>query len=806
MSRSNACVLAAGMIVAAAGAARGQDVTRPGNPITGTSTNTPAAEVVANVIDNRAGTKYLNFDILNTGFTVTPTGTDVVRCLTFITANDSPQRDPASYTLEGSNDGANFSLIADGTLNLPSTRFALGQVLITNSQAFTRYRMIFPTVRGPASANSMQIAEVQLNAQGNILTPGDAITAVIPATATIPAGQGVTSLIDGGLATRFSVVGGNLGPTRVDITPAAGGTIVTGIDVLGSSDDATFPNRVPPTLTLSGSNDGTSYTPIFTTPLTQFTANYADQQYAFANAASYTRYRLELGATAAASMQLGEVQLFGTTLGAAPANDLCAGATVVADGTTNGSTINATGTDGSSCGNADSADVWFRYTATTTGTIEANTCGAGAMDTVLSVHASCGGAEIGCNDNACLGKSRVLFAAVGGTQYLVRVAGVDGATGSFTLNIIPDPVVHTDVPVQLAWNFNGMAHNGEENNPDSPDGYRSLSDRGMRITGTPGSLDVGPEGATGIPYSVGTQAGVLDTVQLGNRNTADNGGHVFDLIADGDNVGVAPDWLIFPTDHVDQSGPQTSTIGPSLFMGASTKIGLIGNASNGGATFSVTLGFADSSTAMVRAAFPDWFGMQVVGAPQPGVESQTALGLFSGAGSVDNGVLDADLNVVEVVVSPQSLMSAGLGDVMGKQLTSITFSDSTSGSAGIGIYAMTVRDPGTAGGTGVCCRGATCSTTITTAGACSASVSAALAGASFQSAAGACNAGGGTTAPCCYADYNKVNGIEVQDIFDFLNDWLAGRLFARVGGDGDAGPLEVQNIFDFLNAWLGGGC
>jgi len=69
----------------------------------------------------------------------------------------------------------------------------------------------------------------------------------------------------------------------------------------------------------------------------------------------------------------------------------------------------------------------------------------------------------------------------------------------------------------------------------------------------------------------------------------------------------------------------------------------------------------------------------------------------------------------------------------------------------------------------------------------------------------ACNSGSNTT-PCCLADYNKTGGITVQDIFDFLNDWFAGSVFARVGSDGSPGPLTVQNIFDYLNIWFAGGC
>src|SRR5437867_5637347 len=90
------------------------DITQPGDPIVPTSNNSPGSEGVANAIDNQP-TKYLNFDKLNTGFTVTPrVGLSVAQCLTLTSANDAPERDPASFTLEGSYDGTNFTLFASG--------------------------------------------------------------------------------------------------------------------------------------------------------------------------------------------------------------------------------------------------------------------------------------------------------------------------------------------------------------------------------------------------------------------------------------------------------------------------------------------------------------------------------------------------------------------------------------------------------------------------------------------------------------------------------------------------------------------
>jgi hypothetical protein len=108
---------------------------------------------------------------------------------------------------------------------------------------------------------------------------------------------------------------------------------------------------------------------------------------------------------------------------------------------------------------------------------------------------------------------------------------------------------------------------------------------------------------------------------------------------------------------------------------------------------------------------------------------------------------------------------------------------------------------------GVCCRGSTCTTTFANAADCTSSlVGAPTAGAVYATSSATCNSGAISSGPCCYANYNKVNGITVQDIFDFLNDWFAGKPYARVGGDGAAGSLSVQNIFDFLSNWFAGGC
>ncbi len=122
----------------------------------------PASEDVTKVIDGSTGTKYLNFNKTNTGFTVNTGSNSIVRTIAITTANDAPERDPVSYTLEGSNNGTSWSSITSGSVACTTARQYTRSFPIANSTSYSYYRVVFPTVCTPGTANSMQVAEVQL--------------------------------------------------------------------------------------------------------------------------------------------------------------------------------------------------------------------------------------------------------------------------------------------------------------------------------------------------------------------------------------------------------------------------------------------------------------------------------------------------------------------------------------------------------------------------------------------------------------------------------------------------------------------
>jgi len=139
-----------------------EDITLPGDEVMPTSDNSPGGERAPNAIDDNPSTKYLNFDKVDTGLTIT-TGGGVVTGLGLTSANDAPDRDPANFILSGSNDdGATFTEIASGEIPEFLERFERQTVSFDNDVAYTTYKLIFPEVVNPDGANSMQIAEIEL--------------------------------------------------------------------------------------------------------------------------------------------------------------------------------------------------------------------------------------------------------------------------------------------------------------------------------------------------------------------------------------------------------------------------------------------------------------------------------------------------------------------------------------------------------------------------------------------------------------------------------------------------------------------
>ena len=151
----------------------------------------------ANAIDGNTATKYLNFGKLGagessadqgvgTGFYITPSrGASILTQFQMATADDVPDRDPLSITIEGSNAtgtgltlGSNWTSLYSGSSGLVTDpgRASWGEVLsIANSNPYTSYRLLITSQAGVA--NCMQYGEVAF--MGSVVPEPSTVTLLV---------------------------------------------------------------------------------------------------------------------------------------------------------------------------------------------------------------------------------------------------------------------------------------------------------------------------------------------------------------------------------------------------------------------------------------------------------------------------------------------------------------------------------------------------------------------------------------------------------------------------------------------------
>lgn len=167
------------------------DVTAPGDVITSFGISHWGDGGVINAIDNDLGAKIGGGISGSCGVVISPSmGATLVTALRVYTANDSEDRDPANYKLEGSTDGGgSYTLIASNSLALPAGRNTSGgapdpllqfvqEVRFPNGKGYSSYRLTFSQFKGGAGQGAFQAGELELlGVATNILS------AVVPTSA-----------------------------------------------------------------------------------------------------------------------------------------------------------------------------------------------------------------------------------------------------------------------------------------------------------------------------------------------------------------------------------------------------------------------------------------------------------------------------------------------------------------------------------------------------------------------------------------------------------------------------------------------
>jgi len=177
-------------------------------------------------------------------------------------------------------------------------------------------------------------------------------------------------------------------------------------------------------------------------------------------------YIVQLGGFNASDSGAGNLTIAQDNPVMAPPNDLCPGAIAIGDGVIATDTTTATpsgiladalppyapDTANTACQDVGAGnpadlhkDLWYLWTAGSTGDYTLSTCGTAAYDTKLALYSACGGFAIACNDDGtgCSGFTSELHAAgiSAGSSYAVQVGGFDLTTfGAASLDISPDMV------------------------------------------------------------------------------------------------------------------------------------------------------------------------------------------------------------------------------------------------------------------------------------------------------------------------------------------------------------------------------
>lgn len=324
----------------------------PGNTNTG-------AEGPQAVFDGSDTTKWFSGARAFAGLIVTPaTPGTVVTSMSFTAGNDSPERDPVTYQLYGTNGAVTsvnndtgladaWTLISTGATGIaPSSatatvRNTTGPVVnFANATAYNSYKVVFTALRSAsanvfdpltlangATPNGVQISEVRMFDGTNTNIFATAPTAVVGVDQTdsfYPVGERPLEAIDGIKTGGSKHLNFGREGSGIIVTPGSGSSVIDGILITTANDTEA---RDPSAYDLFGTNDlivsldnseGTAenWTLITSGTMTLPSARNTDGPLStFANSTAYTSYKViftdNKGPDGSAnSIQFAEIQLF----------------------------------------------------------------------------------------------------------------------------------------------------------------------------------------------------------------------------------------------------------------------------------------------------------------------------------------------------------------------------------------------------------------------------------------------------------------------------------------------------------------
>jgi hypothetical protein len=235
-------------------------------------------EGIDKLYDGNSNTKWLDFSSTS-WVQYTFSSPQVWNCYKMVSGNDSPERDPKDWNLQGSNDGGATFTILDTKAAQAWTR--RNQIITFNFNNSTAYKIYRINITANNGTNLIQLSELTFGtqSQGLIVTSrGDNASN----------GEGINKLFDGNYNTKwldFSIT------SWVNFKYSTG--TVWNKYTFVSGDD--YPERDPKNWVLKGSNDnGNSWVVLDNQALQFWSSRNQPKDFSFANNNEYTTYRLEI--------------------------------------------------------------------------------------------------------------------------------------------------------------------------------------------------------------------------------------------------------------------------------------------------------------------------------------------------------------------------------------------------------------------------------------------------------------------------------------------------------------------------------
>lgn len=143
--------------------------------ITASGDNAAKGEGKENAFDGDVNTKWLTFtDAAWIQYEFGGGTAKIIKAYAMTSANDFPERDPRHWKLMGSNNGTDWTPLSERTDDCFPNRLQRKEYRIDNTSAYQMYKLDIISNKYPSSANSTQLAELELleSSSGGI-EPGD---------------------------------------------------------------------------------------------------------------------------------------------------------------------------------------------------------------------------------------------------------------------------------------------------------------------------------------------------------------------------------------------------------------------------------------------------------------------------------------------------------------------------------------------------------------------------------------------------------------------------------------------------------